>query len=290
MTTTAEAPDATEIVRIWPGNGVPKGAESWTQAESTMQVPWATRPMRLSRNVVIPTLTVFRPAPGKANGTAMVVAPGGAFHFLMVDHEGYDMARWLTERGITAFVLKYRLGRTPDADADLNDFRTELQKKLAGRGVTGETSPITDEMWQFAAEDGRQAIRWVRDNAAKYGVDPRKIGIGGFSAGGAVTMGATLQYDATSRPDFSVPVYPPYRDLPVPKDAPPMFLIISDDDASVSPVAAAKLYIAWHGAGSPIEFHVYGNGAHGWGMNKDGWLSDGWENQLERWLRVRGFL
>ena len=290
MDSRAEAPDAAEIVRIWPGTGVPAGSESWTQAESTMQVPWATRPMRLARNVVIPTLTVFRPAPGKANGTAMVVAPGGAFHFLMVDHEGYDMARWLTERGITAFVLKYRLGRTPDADADLNDFRTELQANLAQSRKAGTEGPITDAMWQYAAEDGRQAIRWVRENAAKYGVDPDRIGIGGFSAGGAVTLGATLQFDAASRPDFSVPVYPPYRDLTVPQNPPPMFLIISDDDASVSSVAAARLYIAWHEAGAPIEFHAYGNGGHGWGMLKDGWLSDGWENQLERWLKVRGLL
>ena len=290
MNTTAEAPDAAEIVRIWPGNGVPPGSESWTHAESTMQVPWATRPMRLARNVVMPTLTVFRPAPGKANGTAMVVAPGGAFHFLMVDHEGYDMARWLTERGITAFVLKYRLGRTPDADADLNDFRTELQARMAASRKAGTEGPITEEMRQLAAEDGRQAMRWVRENAASYGLDPTKIGIGGFSAGGAVTLGATMQFDAASRPDFSVPVYPPYRDLAVPADPPPMFLIISDDDGSVSSVAAARLYIAWHEAGAPIEFHAYGNGGHGWGMLKDGWLSDGWENQLERWLRVRGLL
>ena len=290
MDRAAEAPDATEIVRIWPGNGVPPGSESWTHAESTMQVPWATRPMRLSRNVVIPTLTVFRPAPGKANGTAMIVAPGGAFHFLMVDHEGYDMARWLTERGITAFVLKYRLGRTPDADADLEGFRTDLQAGLAASRKNGTEGPITNAMWEFGAEDARQAIRWVRENAAKYGVDPGKIGIGGFSAGGAVTLGATLQFDAASRPDFSMPVYPPYRDLTVPANPPPMFLIISDDDGSVSSVAAAKLYIAWHEAGAPIEFHAYGNGGHGWGMLKDGWLSDGWENQFERWLKVQGLL
>ena len=288
--TRVEAPDASEVVRIWPGDGVPPGAEGWTQRESTMQVPWAKRAMRLSRNVVVPTLTVFRPAPGKANGTAMVVAPGGAFHFLMVDHEGYDLARWLAERGVTAFVLKYRLGRTPDADADLEDFRTELQANLTKSRKSGGPSPITDEMWQFAVEDGRQAIRWVREHTAQYGVDPNRIGIGGFSAGGAVTMGATLQYDAASRPDYAVGVYPPYRDLPVPADAPPLFLIISNDDTSVSPAAAAKLYAAWHEAGIAAEFHVFGNGGHGWGMLKDGWLSDGWENLLERWMTLQGLM
>lgn len=286
----AEAPDASEIVRIWPGSGIPPGAEGWTHRETTMQVPWTQQPRRLSRNVVIPTLTIFRPAPGKANGTAMVVAPGGAFHFLMVDHEGYDMARWLAERGVTAFVLKYRLGRTPDADADLHAFRDSLQANLAQSRMSGTPSPITDEMWQFAVEDGRQALRWVREHAAKYGIDPKRIGIGGFSAGGAVTMGATLHYDAASRPDFAVGVYPPYREVPVPTDAPPLFLIISDDDTSVSPAAAARLYAAWHDAGIPAEFHVFGNGGHGWGMLKDGWLSDGWIDLLGNWMKVRGLL
>lgn len=287
---SVEAPDATEIFTIWPGNGVPPGSEGWTQRQSTMQVPWAKRQMRLSRNVVIPTLTVFRPAPGRANGTAMVVAPGGAFHFLMVDHEGYDMARWLAERGITAFVLKYRLGRTPDADADLHAFRDDLQARLTASRNGGGESPITEAMWDFSIADGLQAIRVVRARAAEFGIDPKKIGIGGFSAGGAVTMGATLEYDAASRPDFAVGVYPPYRDRPLPKDAPPLFLIISDDDGSVSSVGAAKLYLKWREAGVPAEFHVFGNGGHGWGMLKNGWLSDGWETLLERWLKLRGLL
>src|SRR5690606_9268184 len=132
--------------------------------------------------------------------------------------------------------------------------------------------PITREMWSLAVEDGRQAVRWVRRNASQYGLDPGRIGLGGFSAGGAVTLGVAFAHDAESRPDFTVPVYPPYRDLTVPANPPPMFLVISDDDGQVSPVAAARLYMAWHEAGAPIEFHVYGNGGHGWGMLKDGWL------------------
>ncbi|RYE86705.1 MAG: alpha/beta hydrolase [Hyphomicrobiales bacterium] len=287
---TLEAPDAAELFRIWPGDGVGPGSEGWTWSERTMQVPWTDKPIRVARNVVVPTLTVFRPAPGTANGTAMIVAPGGAFHFLMVDHEGYDMARWLAARGVTAFVLKYRVAHSTDADEDLVGFRNDLQRRLAESRRSGAESPITDAIWQMAVEDGRQAIRVVRERAAQYGIDPGKIGISGFSAGGAVTMGATLQYDAASRPDFAVGVYPPYRDLPVPADAPPLFLIISDDDSSVSPAAAARLYIAWREAGIPAEFHVFGNGGHGWGMLKDGFLSDGWENLLGNWMRLRGLL
>src|SRR5690606_35151317 len=126
----AEAPGATSVHRIWPGDGVPAGAESWDWQERTTDVPWAQKKMRYTRNVVVPTLTVYRPEPGKANGTSLVIAPGGAFHFLMIDHEGHQFAKWLVERGVTAMVLKYRLMRSPDDDAEMESFRNELQKKL----------------------------------------------------------------------------------------------------------------------------------------------------------------
>jgi acetyl esterase/lipase len=287
---SAEAPDAAGVWRIWPGNGVPPGAEGWSWAESTMQVPWVTVPRRLSRNVVIPTLTMFRPAPGMANGTAMIVAPGGAFHFLMIDHEGYDMARWLAEHGITAFVLKYRVARTPDADADLLAFRADLQRRLAESRPAGAEGPIPLATRLWGEADGQQAIRFVREHAADWDIDPARVGVAGFSAGGSVAMGVALDHHAASRPDFAVGVYPPYRELPVPADAPPLFLVISDDDPAVSPAAAARLYGAWHAARIPAEFHVFGNGGHGWGMATEGWLSDGWINLLERWLKVRGLL
>lgn len=113
------APAGTEVWRIWPGPGNPPGSESWDWNERIAQVPWTDVPRLYARNVVIPTVTVHRPAPGAANGTAMIVAPGGAFHFLMMDHEGHMMAQWLTRLGVTAFVLRYRLLRTPDGDAEM---------------------------------------------------------------------------------------------------------------------------------------------------------------------------
>ena len=287
---SVEAADAEAVVKIWPGTGVPPGSETWDWAESTMQVPWTTAPRRLSRNVVMPTLTVFRPAPGTANGTSMIIAPGGAFHFLMIDHEGFDLARWLAARGVTAFVLKYRLGRTPDADADLDAFRSKLQIELAASRKAGVDGPVSKEMWGFAVEDGRQAIRFVRGNAARWDLDPARIGISGFSAGGAVAMGVALEHDAACRPDYAVGVYPPLRNVAVPTTAPPLFLIVSNDDSSVSPTAIGQLYLAWRAAGIPVEFHAFANGGHGWGMNKDGWLSDGWEELLGRWMSTRGLL
>jgi acetyl esterase/lipase len=291
-TPSSEAPDASGVYRIWPGDGRPPGSEDWTWSESTMRAPWSTVGMRLSRNVVVPTLTVFEPEAGKADGTSMVVAPGGAFHFLMIDHEGYDMARWLNSLGVTAFVLKYRVAKTPDRDEDLLAFRNDLQAKLAQAGPLADRPPMMQAARLLGEEDGRQAIRWVRENAARWNLDPARIGISGYSAGGGVSMGTAMQFDAASRPDYVVGVYPAWRpELTVPADAPPLFLIISDDDRSVSALSATRVYDMWHKAGVPAELHVFGNGGHGWGMLRDtGFLSDPWPTLLQNWMKHRGLI
>jgi acetyl esterase/lipase len=286
--------DPTEVHRIWPGNGVPPGSEAWDWQERTARVPWSATPRRYTRNVVIPTLTVHRPAAGKANGTALVIAPGGAFHFLMIDHEGHDMARWLTGLGVTALVLSYRLARTPDDDAVMDEFRTEMHVRLRRMRQTDEPSPERELMQQvreMGEADGRQAIRFVRAQAADWGIDKGRIGIVGFSAGGGVTMGTAMGYDADSRPDYAVGVYPSWRpELTVPRDAPPLFLVISDDDPSVPALTSVRLYEAWHASGAPAELHIFRNGGHGYGMAKEGWLSDIWPTLLERWMRERGLV
>lgn len=289
-----EAFGAHGVYRIWPGTGVPPGSEGWTWAERTVQIPWTTRPRRYTRNVVVPTLTVFRPAPERANGTAMVIAPGGAFHFLMIDHEGHDMGRWLAERGITAFVLKYRLGRTPDDDSEVLAFRNDLQARLAKPGPNDTSPPARaiDPMIRIMGEeDGRQAIRFVRTHAAEFGIAADRIGIAGFSAGGGVSMGVAMQHDAASRPDYAVGVYPAWRgDLTVPDAPPPLFLVIADDDAAVAPVSSTRLYEAWHRTGQSAELHVFANGAHGFGMAEEKLLSDAWTGLLANWLTHKGFL
>lgn len=284
-----EAADAEGVYTIWPGDGTAPGSESWTWSERTIQVPWSEVERRVTRNVARPTLTVFRPEPGKANGTGMIVAPGGAFHFLMVDHEGYDMARWLTGLGITAFVLKYRLGRSPDDDADLAAFRTELQAGLAPPALT-ETNPPDrfHDVREWGEADGRQAVRYVRENADRWDIDPGRIGIAGYSAGGGVALATALAFDAESRPDFVAGIYPAWRGDTVRADAPPLFLVAVDDDASVAPMSTSRLYEAWHKAGIPVELHVFGNGGHGFGMARQGTLSDAWVGLLDNWLRARG--
>lgn len=285
----AEAPDAAGVYRIYPGNGVPPGSEGWTWGEQVMAAPWNTS-RRMVRNVVVPTLTVFKPA--KPNGTSMVIAPGGAFHFLMVDHEGYDLARWATERGITAFVLKYRVMRTPDRDDEMLAFREDLTVRLqASRKASApHPSPLTEDGRLWAIADGRQAMRWVRERAGEFGIDPGRIGLAGFSAGGGLAVGVALEHEAESRPDFVCAVYPPHHLLQVPNDAAPLFLIISDDDLSVAPETATRLYEAWHAAGKAAELHIFGNGGHGWGMGKGGHLSDIWITLFDNWLRVRGLI
>jgi acetyl esterase/lipase len=273
---------------------VPPGSESWDWEERTAPVPDAPPGRTWSRNVVIPTLTAFRPPVGKANGTAIVIAPGGAFHFLMMDHEGYELARPLAALGVTAFVLRYRLLRTPDDDAEMIAFRAALGPRL-GRPTQTETEPprreFMDEIRALSSEDGRQAIRYIREHAQDWGIDPGKVGIAGFSAGGGVAMGVAHEHDAQSRPDFVAAIYPAYRAGPaVPDDACPLFLVTADNDGSVAPISTARLHEAWHKAGKPVELHIFGNGAHGFGMNQAGALSDRWSDLLIRWLAEYGFI
>jgi acetyl esterase/lipase len=179
--------DASGVFPIWPGT--PPGSENWTWREQIEN----RGGNRMVRNVVSPTLTMYKPAAGKANGASVIIAPGGAFRFLMVDYEGVDLARWLVERGVTAFVLKYRLMRTPEDEAAMSEYLRNLRKTLAAADTKSENPPAFDDATKaaiaLAEDDGRQAIRYVRQHAAEWSLDPNRIGIAGFSAGGGVVMG-----------------------------------------------------------------------------------------------------
>lgn len=280
------------VFAIW--TGTPPGSEHATWHEQSSQAGPVT-PNRMVRNVAIPTITLFKPAPGTANGTAIIIAPGGAFYFLMVDYEGYTMARWLARQGVTAFVLRYRVAHTPDNEADMPAFMQQLMKDLAHPGPADvgppKGRPAMEEARVWGEEDGRQAIRYVREHAADFGVDPHRIGIAGFSAGGGVTMGAVMQHDTQSRPDFAAPIYAAYRNAtPVPSDAPPLFIALADDDQLVAPIAGARLYEAWHTAGKSAELHIFDKGGHGFGMNKQNLPSDAWIDLFKTWLASQGFL
>jgi dienelactone hydrolase len=213
----------------------------------------------------------------------------------MVDYEGVDMAHWLVERGVTAFVLKYRVMHTPEDDAAMNVYLQNLGKTLAAGDTRSENPPAYDALalaaLTIAEEDGRQAIRYVRQHAAEWSLDPHRIGIAGFSAGGGVVMGAVMQHDAVSRPDFAAPIYPAYRTAtPVPGDAPPLFIVIADDDKLISANSSARLYMAWHAAGKPAELHIFRRGDHGFGMKTLNRPSDAWINLFYTWMGDSGFL
>jgi acetyl esterase/lipase len=142
----------------------------------------------------------------------------------------------------------------------------------------------------LAQDDGRQAIKYVRANAAKYKIKPDRIGLMGFSAGGILTMGVALKHDAESRPNFIAPIYGiAINKLDVPDDAAPMFFACAADDAIVAPLAD-ELYTAWQSAKKGIEFHVYSKGGHGFGMRKQGLPIDNWIEQFGEWMKVQGFL
>jgi len=287
--------DAAGVFAIYPGSGVPAGSESLTWHEQSIQAPNSATPSRMVRNVVIPTVTMFKPTEETANGTAMIVAPGGAFTFLMVDYEGYDMARWLARQGVTAFVLRYRVQHSPDNDEEFIPFVQHLMDGLSHRDSNANTPPTgrkeMEEARIWGEEDGRQAIRFVRKHASEWSIDPHRIGIGGFSAGGGVTMGPVMEHDAESRPDFAAPIYAAYRTAtPVPADAPPLFIAAADDDTLVTPLAGVRLYTEWHRAGKPAELHIFVKGAHGFGMKKQNQPSDVWVELFKTWLINQGFL
>ena len=231
-------------------------------------------------NVSVPTMQVFRPPAGTANGTALVVAPGGGFYALSIESEGNLVAEWLAGKGITAFVLRYRLVPTgEDGVREVSD---------AGDSFVDTVAPIIP----LAIEDGLNAVSYVRENASQYGIDPGKIGFMGFSAGGTVTMGVTLDYTPDSRPDFIVPVYPwvsAFQNYATPDDAPPMLIICATDDGLGLARESIDLYSAWHSAGVSAALHMYARGDHGFGMRQQNLPSDDWIVRFYEWALAEGF-
>jgi acetyl esterase/lipase len=251
----------------------------------------------------VPTLTAFTPRHGQGNGTAVIVAPGGSYRELAADLEGREVADWFAARGVTAFVLRYRLGAKYPYPIPMND--------------------------------AMRAVRWVRFNAAKYGIDADRIGMMGFSAGGHLaamvgTMGGpgdTAASDeinrVSSRPDFMILGYPwlnamqpndrglitycsvlaaiPRKDCPefekkytpvdhVTKQTPPTFLYITSDDETVDVNASVAFYEAERAAGVVVEFHSFAHGSHGSGLGKGDPALDLWPTLLDAWMRGQGLL
>jgi acetyl esterase/lipase len=236
-------------------------------------------------NVSEPTLTVFQPSEDKKNGTAVIIAPGGGLYGLSINSEGVDVAQWLVARGVTAFVLKYRL--VPSGEDGTTEI-SELMRKdpLALMKRVGEVLP-------FSVQDGLNAVSYVRGNAEKYNIDPQKIGFMGFSAGGAVTLGVGYQCNASNRPDFLAPIYPWTTAMPVqtPADnAPPVFIVCATNDGVGLAPGAVDLYKSYLEKGLSAELHMYSVGDHGFGMKVQGMPSDRWIERFFDWALVERFI
>ena len=274
----------TDVITLWP-DGAP-GSEDWPQDEPEIDTPLLGT-SRIVRNVARPTLTPFLPDPSVANGTAVIVGPGGGFQFLMIDKEGGDIALWLNARGIAAFMLKYRLIQMPRRD---EDFMAEVDHRRNPALNHDKFRQQVRQVSPLAVADGQQALRVVRERAAQWDIDADRIGIMGFSAGGTVAAGAATQYDMASRPSFAAPIYgAPREGVVVPPDAPPLFIAVANDD-KVASTTCLSLYSAWKSAGRSVELHAYAEGGHGFGLRKQGLPADRWIDQFGEWLQTQGFL
>src|SRR5262245_5289955 len=200
------------IIPVWPKEA--PGSENWTQKEAEFH--FDKEKQKSIRNVVRPTLTAFLPEKSKANATAVIVCPGGGFFFLSWESEGSEVAEWLRSRGVAAFVLKYRLMDTGATEEDLQkSIQASLMKaiaeglKVAGSGKHPALPEEVRKISELAVEDGRQAIKVVREHAGEWGVKPDRIGIMGFSSGGVVATGVATEHDAASRPNYAASIYGP---------------------------------------------------------------------------------
>jgi acetyl esterase/lipase len=246
------------------------------------------------RNVSVPTLTPFLPEKSKATGAAMVIAPGGAYLELSIEWEGYKVARWLNQRGIAAFVLKYRLLPTSSDPQLATEEIAQMEAKVAagmGHGPLNLSALITERQrtaMLSAIEDGRDAVRYVRDHAAKWNLSRDRIGIMGFSSGGGVAVGVALKWDAASRPDLLASIYGALPEEAVVKPtSPPAFIAVAANDPS-APYSLALLE-AWRTAKIPVELHVFQSGGHGFGMHVQGAGSDAWAGLYDHWLAAHSF-
>jgi acetyl esterase/lipase len=267
-------------VRLY--NDKAPGSEHWTWKEG-MNNKNSVKVMTVY-NVVQPTLTVFLPDDVGANGTAVIVCPGGGFHFLAIDHEGNNVAKSLVEKGITVFVLKYRLVHIL-SDNPFDDMLNAMDKKA----WDDESLPIIP----LAIADGRQAITYVRTHAAQYNIRPERIGVMGFSAGGMVAASTAFDYDSLNRPDFVVPVY---ADLPASRfgsvlaDAPPLYITCAQDDEFGFVPHTIDLYNKWYAAKRPAEIHLYSKGGHGFGVGDPANTTHRWIDRFAEWLTMQGLM
>lgn len=253
--------------------------------EATVDEAWHSQyGSMFARNVSIATLTPFLPPRGKATGAAVIVAPGGGFRTLSMENEGWDVAKALAKKGVAAFVLKYRLNPTP---ADLATFASPAPRTPSS-GSTPRPAP-RDPSMALAPQvaDAVAAFNLVRSRAKEWNVDPAKVGMIGFSAGAMLTMSTALYGNVN--PAFIGDIYGPLNATKVPDNAPPLFVALASDDPLFAN-AGFGLIDSWKAAKRPVEFHLFEQGGHGFGMYPKETTSTGWFEAFASWLRMHGFI
>lgn len=265
------AEEARPTLNVWPGKA-PGAAQD-------VQERWEKKKVT---NVTQPTLEVFRPEKDKDTGVAVIVCPGGGYQALMMDYEGEDVARWLNTIGITGIVLKYRV-----------------------------PAPQGTPRWEPALQDAQRSIRIARNNAKEWHIDPNRIGILGFSAGGHLAAATSTNADhdsykpidaidsTSSRPDFAVVIYPGgviqrgkdtlSPEIRVTSQTPPMFIVQANDDR-VNSENSVYLYLALKKANVPAELHIYSTGGHGFGLRPSDKPCSTWPQRCAEWMRAQGIL
>jgi len=256
-----------QVISLYPGKA--PGSEDWQYKETEFVTSMA--PLRGVRNVVDPTLVLFSPEKSLATGTAVIVCPGGGWTYLEYDKEGTLIAKWLAKKGVTAFVLKYRVNRTEE-DGNTNSGSAKSYPNI--RTLCGE--------------DGIRAIEYVREHAKEFGIDTTKVGIMGFSAGAFLTMYAVTNSKPGKQPNFAAPIYGgSLNGSEVPADAPSLFIVGAADDRIAA--GSPDLYKAWRAAGKSAELHMYSKGGHGFGLVPGDMPVNSWIDRFYEWLKVSGF-
>ncbi len=244
----------------------------------------------MARNITKATLTPFLPEPDKANGAAVIVAPGGGFRWLSMSNEGWEVAGALVKQGIAAFVLKYRLHPTAESLDDFEALMNRPRTRPAAPSDTAnsETPPRPPQLdLSNQLEDAEAAYAMIVKRAGEWGVDINRIGMIGFSAGAGLTMHSTLKSNIMKLA-FIGPIYGGMGPVEVPENAPPMFNVIATDDFLFR--GQFGIIDSWYKAGIPVEFHLYQTGGHGFGLGNPNRTSNRWFDAFIHWLDVNGFI